>query len=143
MMAPSYRSWEDRGVLLFRTVAGWWVQTTPELGVLLPHDTATSLTAREDLYGYLLAACKGLPVVPLPGAILAPIEEQEVWASGVTYLRSRAARMSESESNGGGDFYARVYEADRPELFFKSTAHRVVGDTSQTRAACASSTTSA
>ena len=59
--------------------------------------------------------------------VLAPIGEQEVWAAGVTYLRSKQARMEESESAGGGDFYDRVYAADRPELFFKATAHRVAG----------------
>lgn len=58
---------------------------------------------------------------------LAPIGRQEVWASGVTYLRSREARMEESKDAGGGDFYARVYEAERPELFFKSPYYRVVG----------------
>ena len=57
----------------------------------------------------------------------APIGNQEVWASGVTYMRSREARMEESKDAGGGDFYARVYEADRPELFFKAPAYRVVG----------------
>lgn len=60
-------------------------------------------------------------------SIHAPIKHQEVWASGVTYLRSRDARMEESKDAGGGTFYDKVYEADRPELFFKSTAHRVVG----------------
>jgi 2-dehydro-3-deoxy-D-arabinonate dehydratase len=59
--------------------------------------------------------------------ILAPIESQEVWAAGVTYFRSRDARMEESKSAGGGNFYDRVYNAERPELFFKSTASRVVG----------------
>ena len=57
----------------------------------------------------------------------APVTSQEIWASGVTYLRSREARMEESKDAGGGDFYAKVYEALRPELFFKSPAHRVVG----------------
>ena len=52
---------------------------------------------------------------------------QEVWAAGVTYLRSKKARMEESRDAGGGDFYGRVYEADRPELFFKATPNRVVG----------------
>jgi 2-dehydro-3-deoxy-D-arabinonate dehydratase len=56
-----------------------------------------------------------------------PIGTQEVWAAGVTYYRSRTARMEESKSAGGGDFYDRVYEADRPELFFKATPHRVRG----------------
>jgi 2-dehydro-3-deoxy-D-arabinonate dehydratase len=58
---------------------------------------------------------------------LAPIGSQELWAAGVTYLRSRTARMEESESAGGGDFYQRVYDAARPEIFFKATPHRVVG----------------
>lgn len=57
----------------------------------------------------------------------APIGTQEVWASGVTYFRSRVARMEEAEAAGGGDFYDRVYYADRPELFFKATASRVAG----------------
>lgn len=58
---------------------------------------------------------------------LAPIGRQEVWAAGVTYFRSRTARMEESKSAGGGDFYERVYSAPRPELFFKATPHRVAG----------------
>lgn len=56
--------------------------------------------------------------------LLAPAESQEVWAAGVTYLRSRAARMEESSE---ADIYARVYAADRPEIFFKSAGWRVVG----------------
>lgn len=59
--------------------------------------------------------------------ILAPIGSQEVWAAGVTYLRSKVARMEESEESGGATFYDKVYDAERPELFFKSTAQRVVG----------------
>lgn len=60
----------------------------------------------------------------LPAELLPPIGDQEVWASGVTYFRSRDARIEESA--GGGDFYAKVYEAERPELFFKAPPHRVV-----------------
>ena len=59
--------------------------------------------------------------------LLPPIGAQEVWAAGVTYLRSRTARMEESSSSGGSSFYDLVYNADRPELFFKSTPHRVRG----------------
>jgi 2-dehydro-3-deoxy-D-arabinonate dehydratase len=59
--------------------------------------------------------------------ILPPIASQEVWAAGVTYLRSRSARMEESKSAGGGNFYDHVYNAERPELFFKATPNRVVG----------------
>jgi 2-dehydro-3-deoxy-D-arabinonate dehydratase len=58
---------------------------------------------------------------------LVPIGSQEVWAAGVTYFRSRTARMEESRGAGGGDFYDRVYSAERPELFFKATPRRVVG----------------
>lgn len=64
---------------------------------------------------------------PAAGSLAAPIQSQEVWAAGVTYYRSRTARMEESKAAGGGSFYDKVYEADRPELFFKSTPHRVAG----------------
>ncbi|HEX7028632.1 MAG TPA: fumarylacetoacetate hydrolase family protein [Gammaproteobacteria bacterium] len=57
----------------------------------------------------------------------APMQGQELWASGVTYERSRQGRQEESQKSGGADFYARVYEAERPELFFKAPRHRVVG----------------
>jgi len=60
-------------------------------------------------------------------SVLTPIGSQEVWASGVTYFRSREARIEESKEANGGDFYARVYDADRPELFFKSPPYRTVG----------------
>lgn len=57
--------------------------------------------------------------------LLAPMGNQEVWAAGVTYYRSRTARMEESQDAGGADFYDKVYAADRPELFFKATSSRV------------------
>jgi 2-dehydro-3-deoxy-D-arabinonate dehydratase len=60
-------------------------------------------------------------------ALLPPIGKQEIWASGVTYFRSKQARMEESEKSGGATFYDMVYEAERPELFFKATAARTVG----------------
>ena len=59
--------------------------------------------------------------------LIPPIQNQEVWASGVTYLRSKVGRQEESKNAGGSDFYARVYEAERPVLFFKATPARVVG----------------
>jgi 2-dehydro-3-deoxy-D-arabinonate dehydratase len=87
------------------------------------------LVAREDLRDYL---DKGLrdsngATTSAPQGLLPPVGSQEVWAAGVTYYRSRDARMEESKSAGGGDFYDRVYSAKRPELFFKSSPHRVVG----------------
>ena len=57
----------------------------------------------------------------------APIQSQEIWASGVTYFNSKLGREEESKKTGGGEYYARVYVADRPELFFKASAHRTVG----------------
>jgi 2-dehydro-3-deoxy-D-arabinonate dehydratase len=76
---------------------------------------AAELTAR------LHAALRTPPVPPAPP--LAPVGAQEVWAAGVTYWRSRDARMGEAQD--GGSVYDRVYQAERPELFFKATAHRV------------------
>ena len=65
--------------------------------------------------------------------LMAPLGNQELWACGVTYLRSKIGRQEESKDAGGGDFYARVYEAERPEVFFKATAHRVVGPGEQVK----------
>jgi 2-dehydro-3-deoxy-D-arabinonate dehydratase len=67
------------------------------------------------------------PASPVPESVLAPMQGQELWAAGVTYLRSKVERQEESKGAGGDDFYQRVYEAPRPELFFKATRHRVVG----------------
>src|SRR6185369_8128304 len=83
-----------------------------------------ALLNAEDLRATLEAACRG-PAVEAPSSLLAPIGSQEVWAAGVTYWRSRDARMEEARKAGGGSFYDRVYEAERPELFFKATPHRV------------------
>ncbi len=65
--------------------------------------------------------------VPSPEHLhwLPPIDEQDVWAAGVTYERSRVARQEEAQD--GGDVYARVYTAARPELFFKARGPWVVG----------------
>lgn len=66
-------------------------------------------------------------------SIQAPIQSQEIWAAGVTYTRSRDARMEESKDAGGGSFYDMVYDAVRPELFFKSTSYRCVGPGAKVR----------
>ncbi len=67
------------------------------------------------------------PAIAIDDSIrwLPPIDTQEVWAAGVTYKRSQTARMEESEA--AASCYDRVYKADRPELFFKATPHRVSG----------------
>src|ERR1700737_4139840 len=93
--------------------------------------------ALSDPFAAVHAALPRIRTFPLGDhvSLLAPLDLQEVWASGVTYLRSKVARMEESESQAGGDFYDRVYEAERPELFFKAPAARVVaaGDTIRIR----------
>ncbi len=63
----------------------------------------------------------------IQNAVLPPMGKQEIWAAGVTYFRSKEARMEESEKSGGATFYDKVYDAERPELFFKATAARTVG----------------
>ena len=90
-----------------------------------------SLITRDDLHGHLQRQINDgnwtEAARPALHDLRAPIGNQEVWAAGVTYYRSREARIQESKSAGGGDFYDRVYDAERPELFFKATPHRVVG----------------
>jgi 2-dehydro-3-deoxy-D-arabinonate dehydratase len=120
---------EDGTVKIYRT----------KDGVVIQHATGAysfktdwdDLINREDLARYLrdLLDSSGLPLVDgdFGEGILPPIVSQEVWAAGVTYYRSRTARIEESQTAGGGDFYDRVYTAERPELFFKATAHRVAG----------------
>jgi 2-dehydro-3-deoxy-D-arabinonate dehydratase len=89
-----------------------------------------ALLTQENPRDFILGALPRMEQVDaevIEGTLRAPIGCQEVWAAGVTYFRSRDARMEESKSSGGGDFYDRVYEAERPELFFKATPSRVVG----------------
>jgi 2-dehydro-3-deoxy-D-arabinonate dehydratase len=92
-----------------------------------------TLINHEDLAGYLPTLIRETPggqswfMKDLDVEVLPPIGTQEVWAAGVTYFRSRTARMEESKDAGGGTFYDRVYEAPRPELFFKSAGWRVRG----------------
>ena len=84
---------------------------------------STLLSVEADV---LMRVLEALPAgEPAEGPTLAPIDpQQEVWAAGVTYLRSRAAREQESQT---ADVYTRVYNAERPEVFFKATGWRVVG----------------
>jgi 2-dehydro-3-deoxy-D-arabinonate dehydratase len=63
----------------------------------------------------------------------APISSQELWASGVTYFQSKQGRQEESKKAGGADFYQHVYEAERPEIFFKATSNRIVGSGEKVR----------
>ncbi|MDR3377760.1 MAG: fumarylacetoacetate hydrolase family protein [Verrucomicrobiae bacterium] len=113
---------------LFRTEAGCVVEREGDFFRVDGVDW-DGLLASQDLAGALTGLIAGRTLGPKLEAaeILAPISRQEVWAAGVTYYRSRGARMEESKDAGGGSFYDRVYSAERPELFFKSTASRTVG----------------
>jgi 2-dehydro-3-deoxy-D-arabinonate dehydratase len=90
------------------------------------------LLNNDQLYKELIQQCiepnrLSLSEKELNNIALPPIKSQEVWASGVTYFKSKTARMEESKESGGSTFYDKVYDAERPELFFKSTADRVRG----------------
>ena len=113
---------------LFRTTGGVFVEEE-EQHYLIADQKWDSLLSRDDLPEFLAEfVSRGKPLGRFhEREVLAPIEGQEVWAAGVTYYRSRGARMEESKDAGGGNFYDRVYSAERPELFFKSTASRTVG----------------
>ena len=78
-----------------------------------PHEAADFLTPADER----------IPLEDL--SLLPPIDEQEVWAAGVTYKRSKTARMEESTT--AASCYDRVYASPRPELFFKASPHRVAG----------------
>lgn len=118
---------------LFKTLNGIWLQREDHFFQV--KEDWDQLINRENLFDHL--SNQKLVTGPfmtnvevlhlLKTDLLAPAGQQEVWAAGVTYLRSREARMEESNSSGGADFYDKVYLADRPELFFKSLAHRVSG----------------
>ena len=86
-----------------------------------------SLINHPDLLAYLRHSAERSTGENSVERVLAPIGSQEVWAAGVTYYRSRTARLEESKVGGGASFYDRVYEAERPELFFKAAPWRVRG----------------
>jgi 2-dehydro-3-deoxy-D-arabinonate dehydratase len=119
---------------LYKTTKG--ILLEKENGYFLVQEAWDILINRDNLFGYL-AQIQNEHISPevfeqfLKEKVLAPIGTQEIWAAGVTYLRSRDARMEESQEKGGADFYQKVYEAERPELFFKALPHRVAADGEQ------------
>jgi len=117
-------------VKLYRTTMGAVVEDDGHfysLSRLTAAEDWDKLICDPELHARAQAATATSPLSFDPSTILEPIVSQEVWAAGVTYYRSRKARMDESKDAGGGDFYDRVYAAERPELFFKATGRRVVG----------------
>ena len=110
-------------------------------GILIEKDNAyyrpdlpdwNMLVNHPNLPAYLAGTVAKTPLTHVvtefkPEWVLPPVVGQEVWASGVTYYRSKVARMEESQDAGGGTFYDRVYDAQRPELFYKSSPSKVIG----------------
>ena len=119
---------------LYRTAQGVVVESNARFHAL--KDDWNTLVNHADLLGHLRAATSSRGSAELTGTALAPVISQEVWAAGVTYFRSRSARIDESQDAGGGTFYDRVYHAARPEIFFKAAAFRVraSGETIRIRA---------
>ena len=113
-MEMNYKLFRTTTCFVIQTSDGHFRPSVQSLAAILD-DPAAALST--------LSPC----TAPTPDQLLAPVDTQEVWAAGVTYFRSRDARMEESAQAGASDFYQRVYDAHRPELFFKSAAHRVKG----------------
>ncbi len=122
---------------IYRTTAAIFIESE---GIVYdsPYHDWDTLVNRDELYDFLQMTIRnkypvGVSAMLDQYMLLPPIGTQEVWAAGVTYIRSKVARMEESKDAGGGTFYDKVYEAERPEIFFKSTAPRVVGTNGHVR----------
>ena len=104
---------------IYRTEAGSTIEKEGSF-VLSANFCFDTLFSSQDPLEYVQSQYVSGTSAELPkGSLLPPMGHQEVWAAGVTYFRSRDARMEESESSGGDRFYDLVYDAERPELFLK------------------------
>jgi 2-dehydro-3-deoxy-D-arabinonate dehydratase len=114
---------------LFNTVNGVVIEQNEKL-YLIAENWETFINDDNVLEKAKAAIMKAAPVNTTELNNLLPTigSNQELWACGVTYYRSMVGRQEESKAAGGADFYGKVYEAERPECFFKSTPHRVVGN---------------
>ena len=107
---------------IYRTIKGIVVEKNNQL-YTQPNENWDEFINDDNLYGH----------VWINEGLLAPVGNQEVWASGVTYFKSKLGRQEESKDSGGGTFYEKVYNAERPELFMKSTGPRVKGHLEKVR----------
>jgi 2-dehydro-3-deoxy-D-arabinonate dehydratase len=127
----------DLNMKLYRVKSGIIIELADEY-YLLENENWDAFFNDDDLVNKIKNVTAGLKPIEngstlLEMEILAPIQSQEVWASGVTYFNSKLGRQEESKNSGGGQFYAHVYDAERPELFFKATASRTVGPGEEVR----------
>jgi 2-dehydro-3-deoxy-D-arabinonate dehydratase len=115
-------------MLLYRTTKGFLLKSDSQFFTVHGTDFDELLNL-PNLYDHLLEIPRRGPPVKPPsrGDILAPVGTQEIWAAGVTYERSREGRREESKESGAAIFYSNVYEAERPELFFKAPGWRAIG----------------
>jgi 2-dehydro-3-deoxy-D-arabinonate dehydratase len=112
---------------IYITESGLCVEVDDSYQMLPASFDLDRLFTAPDALALLGEVCADAHAVECCPPLLRPlVQSQEVWAAGVTYYRSRTARMEESVEAEGARFYDRVYEAKRPELFFKATPHRVV-----------------
>lgn len=122
---------------IYKTSAGVLIDDNGRL-YTMPVENWNSFINDDDILDKINAQIKTAKVTEVnkidENDLLPPIgTSQELWACGVTYLRSKVGRQEESKASGGADFYAKVYEAERPEVFFKSTPGRVVGHLQKVR----------
>jgi 2-dehydro-3-deoxy-D-arabinonate dehydratase len=110
---------------LHRSPDAWWAEVDGKFSVLASFDLDQWLASPDPVGEVQKHLSTKLTATSKPGSLTTPIGSQEVWAAGVTYLRSRAARMEESTT--AASLYDRVYDAPRPELFLKATPARCAG----------------
>jgi 2-dehydro-3-deoxy-D-arabinonate dehydratase len=121
-------------MLLYRTTKNFLLKSDGKFFTVHGTDFDELLNL-PNLYDHLLEISGRGPATQPPARedILAPIGTQEVWAAGVTYERSREGRREESKESGAAVFYSKVYEAERPELFFKAPGWRAIGPDAKIR----------
>lgn len=110
----------------YKTLLGWIVETAQGC-YHLPDNTWNNWMNASQMVPNAATIANSYKSIDLPDENnwLAPIEQQELWACGVTYIRSREGRREESEKSGAADFYTKVYDAERPEIFFKANPSRI------------------
>jgi 2-dehydro-3-deoxy-D-arabinonate dehydratase len=121
-------------MLLYRTTKGFLLKSDDQYFTVHGTDFDELLNL-PNLQDHLREVSRRGPAVEPPARedILAPVGTQEIWAAGVTYERSREGRREESKESGAAVFYSKVYDAERPELFFKSPGWRAIGPNAKIR----------